>query len=61
MAELNTKLQEYAIKFGDGFPMIPVGMGRSDEEIIEIVDRCLKENKDVYDLGYVDDNPEIYY
>lgn len=58
---LDEKMTEYAKKFDDGFPMIPLGWGRSEEEIIAIIDECLQKNKDVYDLGYVEDDSEIDY
>ena len=59
---LEKKLQEYSERFDDGFPMMPLGWGRSENEIISIIDRCLKEGKDVYELGYVtDDYDEVEY
>lgn len=53
--------EEYAKRFGDGFPMIPVGFGRTEEEIEKIIKRCLDENKDAYELGYVKDDDEVIY
>ena len=53
--------EEYAKRFGDGFPMIPVGFGRTEEEIKKIIKRCLDENKDAYELGYVKDDDEVIY
>lgn len=55
------KMEQYAKAFGDGFPMYQLGRGRTDEEIIEIIDRCLKEGKDAYDLGLVSDDEDIEY
>lgn len=55
MDELESKLKEYAKKFDDGFPMIPLGWGKTDEEIVEIINECLEKEKDVYELGYVSD------
>ena len=55
------KMQEYWERFGDSFPTIPLARGRSDEEVIEIIDECLKSGKDVYELGYVSDDPDIDY
>ena len=43
----------YQKTFGEGFPMIPLAWGRSDEEIVKIIKECLKKKKDVYELGYV--------
>lgn len=56
---MEKKLREYVDMFGEGFPMIPLGWGRTDEEVIEIIDRCLKEKKDVYELGLVNEE-DIY-
>ena len=58
---LDQKLKEYIQAFGEGFPMIPLGWGRSEEEVIEIIDRCLKEKKDAYALGYVEDGDDFQY
>jgi len=56
---MTEKLESYYERFGDGFPMIPLGWGRTDEQIIAIIDECLEKNKDVYELGYVNDE-EVY-
>ena len=52
---LMKKLKEYAKTFGEGFPMIPLGWGRDDDEVIALIDRCLKEKKDAYELGLVNE------
>lgn len=49
--KLQEKLKEYAKRFGEGFPMIPLGWTRTDEEIIELIDRCLEKGKNAYQLG----------
>lgn len=53
--------EEYAKRFGDGFPMIPLGFGRSEKEVEVIIKRCLKEGKDAYELGLLEDNDEVIY
>lgn len=58
---LEKKMDEYAEMFDDGFPTIPLATGRTEKELIEIIDKCLKEKKDVYELGYVKDDEDIYY
>lgn len=58
---LDEKLKEYALKFDDGFPMIPLGMGRTEKEVITLIDECISKNKDVYELGYVTDDIEVVY
>ena len=59
--KLNLLQQEYAQNFDDGFPMIPIAWGRSDEEVIKIIEECLVKGKDAYELGYVKDDPDIVY
>lgn len=54
-------LQKYIEMFGDGFPMIPLGMSRTEDEVVEIIKECLEKGKDVYELGYVEDDDEIMY
>jgi len=46
-------LKQYNDMFEGGFPTIPLALSRTDKEIIEIIDRCISEKKDVYDLGYL--------
>ena len=58
---LDEKMKEYAEKFGDMFPTIPLAWGRSTKEVIEIIDDCLEKGKDVYALGYVEDDTDIEY
>lgn len=56
---LEAKLDEYAERFDDGFPMMPLAWGRTDDEVIELIDKCLDEGKDAYDMGMVNDE-DIY-
>lgn len=58
---IDEKMMEYAKRFDDGFPMIPLGWGRTEQEVIEIIDECLKKGKDVYELGYVKDDLDVIY
>ena len=51
--ELSSHLRRYEDTFGGGFPTIPLMRGRTEKEIIAIIERCIEEKKDVYDLGYV--------
>lgn len=56
---MEKKMQEYRDAFGEGFPMIPLGWGRTEDEIIEVIDKCLEEKKDVYEMGLVNEG-DIY-
>ncbi len=58
---LDDYLEKYLDHFGDKFPMIPLGMGRNDDEIIGIIKECLEKNKDVYELGLVEDDDNVVY
>lgn len=58
---MDEKLREYADRFDDGFPMIPLAWGREDSEVIQIIDECLEKGKDVYELGYVTDDEDTLY
>lgn len=50
--KLQKALERYKEKLNDDFPTIPFE-SQEDEEIIDIIDECIEENKDVYDLGYL--------
>ena len=62
---MNEKLRElmklYLEKFGDSFPTAPLAWNRTEAELMEIVQHCLKEGKDVYELGYLSDDIDIDY
>ena len=51
-------LNRYYDAFDDSFPMASMS-GVGEDEVIEIIDRCISEKKDVYDLGYLSGD-EIY-
>ena len=59
--ELQEKMKKYLETFYEGFPTYPLAWGRSDDEVIEIIDNCLRKKKDVYELGYVKDDDEVFY
>lgn len=45
-------LNRYYDTFDDSFPMSAMS-GYEESEVIEIIDKCISEKKDVYDLGYL--------
>lgn len=55
---MNEKLQKayelYKNTFNDDFPTIPLADSMTEEEIIDLIDECVEEKKDVYDLGYLE-------
>lgn len=46
------KVEMYNKKFEEGFPTFQLA-GKTKEEICEIIDDCIKQSKDVYELGYL--------
>lgn len=54
-------LGEYAKKFGEGFPMIPVAWGKTEKELRKIVEECIKKGKTAYELGYAKEDDEAVY
>lgn len=58
---INGYFEKYRKAFGAGFPMYQLGRGRTDDEIKEIIDRCLAEGKDAYELGLVTDDEDVEY
>lgn len=45
-------LDRYYDAFDDSFPMAAMS-GVSEDEVVKIIDRCIGEKKDVYELGYL--------
>ena len=43
---------KYEERFPSGFPSVPLRRGRSDEEVIAMIEECLEKGKDVEELGY---------
>ena len=56
-----SKLKEYEEMFGDQFPTYPLMLTRTEEQAIEMIDSCIKNRKDVYAIGYLEDDPDIQY
>ena len=54
-------LKKYVDTFDEGFPMYQLGRTRTDAEIIDIIRRCISQNKTVYDLGLVTDDEDTEY
>ena len=61
MNNIDEKVLEYNKMFNDGFPMIPLAWGRTEKELVEIIDDCIKKRKNVYALGYVSNDSDLEY
>ncbi len=57
--QLLNALNRYYDAFDDSFPMAAMS-GVGEDEVIKIIDKCIFEKKDVYDLGYLSSGDEIY-
>lgn len=51
---MDEKLNQYAEHFGENFPIFIVN-NLTDDELIGIIDDCIKNNKP-YDVGKLDDD-----
>lgn len=58
MDKLDEALNLYEVTFDDSFPMSSM-ITKPPDEVIEIINRCVSEKKDVYDIGYLSLN-DIY-
>lgn len=56
----NQAIEEYNKVFEDGFPSIPL-LKKPESEIIEMVETCIRENKDVYEMGYLESDDGVIY
>ena len=59
--KLEKALMEYEEMFDDGFPTIPLAFGRTDEEVIGMIENCIVNKKDVYDMGILTLDNDILY
>lgn len=52
MKELIKALEKYEEMFEDGFPTFSMS-GLEEGEMLKIINKCITEGKDVYELGYL--------
>lgn len=55
--EIDRALDAYYDRFGECFPSNPLRWGRSDEKVIEMIRKCLAEDKDVIEMGFYEAPP----
>ena len=56
-----TKLDEYEKMFGDQFPTYPLMLTRTKEQAIDLIDSCIENGKNVYQMSYLEDDSDIAY
>ena len=54
-------LEQYEKTFNDAFPTIPLLMGREENEVIEMIEKCIKARKDVYEMGFLSLDEDTEY
>lgn len=52
MDKLDKALSLYERTFDDLFPMASM-ITKSPDEVIKIINKCVSEKKDIYDMGYL--------
>lgn len=51
---IDEAIKRYDGMFEDGFPTIPLLRDLEDNECIKIINKCIEERKDVYEMGYLE-------
>ena len=59
--EVEEAIKLYDETFEDTFPTIPLLMDIPDDEVIEMINKCVAEGKDVYEMGYLSLDLNIVY
>lgn len=59
--DVEEAIKLYDETFEDTFPTIPLLMDIPDDEVIEMINKCIAEGKDVYDMGYLSLDLNIIY
>lgn len=58
---LEELMRLYAEKFDDGFPTYQLARTNSDEEVADMIRECLAQGKNAYEMGFVEDDPDVEY
>ncbi len=60
MDELDKALKLYEQTFCEAFPMFPMRTTPTNE-VVDIINKCVDNNKDVYDMGYLSLDIDVIY
>jgi hypothetical protein len=60
MDKLDKALENYEKTFDDSFPMFTM-MSKPPDEVIDIIEKCVSNRKNVYDMGYLSLDDDIKY
>lgn len=58
---LEELMNQYLDRFGDGFPTFQLARTHSDAEVADMIKECLAQGKNVYEMGFVEDDPDELY
>ncbi len=57
---MEAALKLYEEIFGECFPLLPF-RGTEEDEIITTIRKCVDAKKDVYEMGFLSNDPDIIY
>lgn len=60
MKNLDEALKAYEETFNDSFPLFPM-MGTPPNKVVDMINQCISQKKDIYDMGYLSLDGEIKY
>lgn len=60
MEKYKKALEEYEKMFEDSFPTMPFS-GETPEKVVEIINECIKNKKDVYEMGFLELETDVLY
>ena len=59
--QVRSALKKYYERFREDYPTYQLMRGATEQQTLDIIERCLREGKDVYELGLVTNAPNIFY
>lgn len=59
--KIQEALKKYSEMFGDHFPTFELLRGLNEDESLKLINECIEKKKDVYELGYLEDDMDVLY
>lgn len=60
MEKFQEALERYEKKFNDSFPTFSL-LSHGEEKVIKMIDDCISQGKDAYEMGYLELDDDIKY
>lgn len=54
-------LEKYTVHFNEGFPTYQLARTKDEDDVVKMIQNCLKADKTVYEMGYLDEESENIY